>query len=108
MRIPSVSRPGRLVMILCTASSVIVGVMIIPNANGATIPRPVIPSRPCATFDITGHPSTGMAWDEPVTFCGTGIKPGTWVCVAKSPVIKPGSALNCTMSGTSPMKQTKF
>ena len=84
------------VVTACVTGALLGLLAIGPNANGATTPKPRHITSTCATFDITGRPSTGMPWDEPITFCGIGIKAGTWTCPAKTPSLNPGSLLHCS------------
>lgn len=65
-------------------------------AAGASA-RPVPAHQPavrCVTFVVAGQ--AGLAWDEPVTFCGRGLQGGQWQCPAKTPALGPGTRLACT------------
>lgn len=66
-------------------------------ASARVIPAHIPVKLTCATYVIEGQPPVGMPFNEPEHFCGVGIRQGTWDCPAASPVLGPGSQVNCIL-----------
>lgn len=89
------------------AAAVLAGAIAAPFAmHPVSSVRHAVPAkRTCATMDVEVKVKNGMPANYVLTFCGAGIKPGTWDCPRSSYQLPaPGELMNCTHVSSQPAK----
>ncbi len=82
---------------IAAAGGTIAGVALSETPASAVPAHHAVHRTACVTFDVSGRPAgPGMPFDEPLTFCGTGLPAGMWLCPSKTPALGPGTRLQCS------------